>query len=125
MVWVSDKEFQDVMNRGGRGKVAKRSKYGNKKIKGYDSKKEYERAQVLKFMEHEGEISDLVEQPVFELIPKQVGERSVKYIADFKYTQDGEVIVEDVKSAITKKNPDYIIKRKLMLHIHGIRVLET
>ena len=103
----------------------KRSKYNNKKTNGYDSKKEAKRAQMLNYMEHDGQISNLEEQPVYELIPKQDGERAVKYIADFRYIKDGELVVEDVKSAITKKRPDYVLKRKLMLFIHGIKVLET
>lgn len=102
----------------------KPSKYGNEKTRGYDSKKEAERAGVLKFQQRAGLISDLVEQPEFELIPKQKGERAVKYVADFQYTENGERVVEDVKSEATK-TPAYRIKRKLMLFVHGIRVLET
>lgn len=40
-------------------------------------------------------------------------ERSIKYLADFVYTKDGVKYVEDVKSAITRKEPTYVIKRKL------------
>lgn len=102
-----------------------RTKYGAIKINGYDSKKESRRAQVLKLELQAGLITDLVEQPVFELIPKQDGERAVKYIADFRYKRDGVDTIEDVKSDITRKRSDYIIKRKLMLWVHGIKVLET
>ncbi len=105
--------------------MLQRSKYGSQKTGKYDSRKEAKRAQVLKLMERGGQIADLDEQPVYELIPKQDGERAVKYIADFRYMKDGVLVVEDVKSAITKKRPDYIIKRKLMLKVHGIKVLET
>jgi hypothetical protein len=48
-------------------------------------------------------------------------EREVSYVADFVYTQDGKTIVEDTKGFKTK---DYIIKRKLMLYVHGIRIKE-
>ena len=49
-------------------------------------------------------------------------EREVSYVADFVYTENGKRIVEDTKGFKTK---DYIIKRKLMLHVHGIRIKEV
>jgi hypothetical protein len=47
----------------------------------------------------------------------------VAYIADFTYRDASpeQFIVEDTKGIRTK---DYIIKRKLMLWVHGIRVRE-
>ena len=80
-------------------------------------------------MEYSGEISELRRQVKFELIPRQmegkrVVERAVDYIADFTYIQDGELVVEDVKSDFTVKDPTYIIKRKLMLYMKGIKVRE-
>jgi hypothetical protein len=87
----------------------------------------------LKFLEKAKEISGLQEQVAFELIPAQFEvvneknsciERSCKYIADFVYTdRDGKKVVEDVKSPITRTK-DYIIKRKLMLSVYGIRIVE-
>ena len=88
----------------------------------FDSKKEAQRYQTLRILEKAGCITDLKCQVAFELIPKQDGERAVKYIADFVYNEDGQVIVEDVKG---KKTQVYIIKRKLMLERHGIKILET
>ena len=50
-------------------------------------------------------------------------ERAVSYIADFVYTdENGKTVVEDAKGFRTK---DYIIKRKLLLYMHGIRIKET
>ena len=86
------------------------TKYHNIKTKGYDSKKESRRARDLKLMEKAGLISDLREQVPFELVPKQQGERSVKYLADFVYREGKMMIVEDVKGLRTQS---YIIKRKL------------
>lgn len=100
-------------------------KYRNKKTGGYDSKKEAARAQELKLMQRSGLISNLIEKPAFELIPKQEGERAVKYVADFSYAKEGHLVVEDVKSPITRKLPAYIIKRKLMQFVHGIKVAEV
>ena len=73
-------------------------------------------------------IKDLQEQVRFELIPSQkdannkVIERSCFYVADFTYIDEkGNYIVEDTKGFKTK---DYIIKRKLMLFVHGIKIQE-
>ena len=88
----------------------------------FDSKREANRYAELKLLERAGEISDLKLQVPFELIPKQPGERSVKYIADFVYLEGGKSVVEDVKG---KKTRDYIIKRKLMLWRHGITIKEV
>lgn len=106
----------------------KPAKYGNKKTGGYDSKRESDRATALKMMRMAGEIQCLREQVKFELIPSQRGddgkviERAVAYIADFVYEKNGRVIVEDSKGF---KTPDYIIKRKLMMFVHGIQVVEV
>ena len=117
------------------------SKYHNKKV-GYngeyfDSLKEYRRFCELSLLEKAGEITDLKRQVKFELIPAQyepgtIGarggvkrgkllEREVSYIADFVYTHREKQVVEDTKGFRTA---DYIIKRKLMLWVHGIRINE-
>ena len=105
------------------------SKYGNIKTSTsdgivHDSMKEANRWCELKMLEKAGLIQDLQRQVKFELIPKQEGERAVHYVADFVYVEDGKKIVEDVKSAATKKNKEYVIKRKLLLWRHGIRIKE-
>ena len=92
------------------------AKYNNVKIDGYDSKKEYRRAKELKLLEKKGIITGLQEQVKYELISPQY------YIADFVYYRDGEYIVEDTKGVRTK---EYIIKRKLMLYVHGIKIKEV
>lgn len=106
------------------------NKYGNRKVIHdgieFDSVKEARRYCELKLMQRAGVISDLQLQVSFELIPTQridgkVVERAVNYIADFVYKQDGVQVVEDTKGMRTK---EYIIKRKLMLYIHGIRIKE-
>ncbi len=125
------------------------NKYGNKKVivdgVVFDSKREARRYQELKMFERCGSISNLRRQVKYELIPVQreestraytkgrkkgqliVGktiERAVDYVADFVYidTGTGKEIVEDTKGMRTK---DYIIKRKLMLYIHGIKIHEV
>lgn len=120
-----------------------RPKYGNKKVLvdgiEFDSKKEAKRYRELLELQNQGEIHDLQRQVKFVLIPPQrepdtigakggvhkgkVLEREVAYIADFTYRNDSpeQFIVEDTKGMRTK---DYVIKRKLMLWVHGIRVRE-
>lgn len=120
------------------GRNGRRNKYGAKPIGGHASKKEHYRAQELLLQQRAGLISDLREQVSYELIPAQYGEcgkdfkgrttkvlleRSVRYIADFVYTDvaTGQTVVEDTKGVRTR---EYIIKRKLMLLFYGIRIRE-
>ena len=95
----------------------------------FDSKKEANRYCELKLLERCGKISHLKLQEKFVLIPAQRGldgkvvERECSYKADFVYfDDDGKYIVEDTKG---KRTPEYIIKRKLMLKVHGIQILES
>ena len=104
----------------------------------FDSVKEYRRWCELRLLERAGQIHDLQRQVKFVLIPAQYGpdtigkrggvkrgqllEREVSYVADFVYAQNGERIVEDSKGFRTA---DYILKRKMMLYFHGIRIKET
>lgn len=125
------------------------AKYGNKKTITsdgilHDSRKEALRWTQLLLLERAGEISDLKRQVEFLLIPDQrepstevyqngekkgmpkegkLLERKVVYVADFVYrdTKTGKRVVEDTKGVKTK---DYIIKRKLMLYIHHIKIKE-
>lgn len=98
------------------------SKYGNIRAGRHASKRERSRFHELVFLQTIGQISELEEQVKYTLVPKQDGERAVTYTADFRYKKDGQVIVEDSKGMRTQQ---YIIRRKLMLHVHGIKVLET
>lgn len=107
------------------------AKYGNRKVIRdgieFDSIKECQRYCELKLMQRAGVISDLRLQVSFELLPAQridgkVVERAVNYVADFVYKQDGAQVVEDTKGIRTK---DYIMKRKMMLFFHGIRIREV
>lgn len=106
------------------------AKYGNIRSGKYASRKEAKRGAELLLLDRTGKISRLQEQVRYELIPAQYidgkcVERSVVYVADFCYTRDGSLVIEDVKSSITRQNSTYIIKRKLMLWVHNIRVIEV
>jgi len=115
-------------------KPRKRNKYGAKKIVidgiPFHSIKEGRRYQELKLQEHCGFISRLELQPEFLLKEKfrhdRTGYKPIKYFGDFKYVRDGKEIVEDVKSDITRKNPVYRIKKKLLLSRYPeINFIET
>lgn len=107
-------------------KSLKLSKYRSVKCNGKDSKKEYRRGIHLKELQRLGLIKNLCEQVPFVLQEKFIDsagvlERGIKYLADYVYFDNdpesrsfGKDIIEDVKSEITKKNPDYIIKRKML-----------
>ena len=110
-----------------------RSKYGNRKVNRdgvtFDSAKEARRWSELLILEQAGVIQNLRRQIRYELLPSQridgkVAERAVHYVADFVYEQDGQTIIEDTKSPATR-TPVYVIKRKLMLWRHGIRIREV
>lgn len=108
------------------------NKYHNKKIiydgLKFDSQHEADRYCELKLMERGKVITGLDRQVKFELIPSQkidgkVVERPCTYIADFTYTdKDGRFVVEDAKGM---RIEPYITKRKLMLYLKGIRVIEV
>lgn len=121
-------------------------KYGNKIVvfngERFDSKREEKRWKELLLLQEAGMIRDLKRQVKFELVPTQyeyyerkgkkgktlkpgvyAAEKSVNYYADFTYyTKDGEYVVEDAKG---KRTQTYIIKRKLMLYIHHIKIREV
>lgn len=124
----------------------RKSKYGAKKVTvdglTFDSKKEANRYRELKILEKIGEITNLRMQVKYVLIPAQrepdtVGkrggiikgkliEREVSYIADFVYTDvNGNRVVEDVKGYRGGGAYEiFKIKRKLMLYVHGIKIIE-
>lgn len=96
----------------------------------FASGREKRRYQELLLLERAGQIQNLELQPKYEIIPKSVKadgtiERAAVYTADFRYVEDGVLIVEDVKSKATAKLPDYILRRKLMLQVHGVEVREV
>lgn len=97
-------------------------KYRNKKVvvdgEKFDSKKEAARCMELQFLEKIGRIKNLKKQMKFQIVPPQKGERVRYYIADFVYEENGVQVIEDVKSAITKKNSTYTLKRALVKYLY-------
>ena len=101
----------------------------------------------MSLLQRAGAITELKRQVEFELLPAQFediptgeiyrqGERkgqpkykrvcvekAVKYYADFVYKDsDGKYVVEDVKGVKTK---DYVLKRKMCLYFHNIKIKEV
>lgn len=113
-----------------KAKKAKRAKFNNEKVEYnglvFDSKKEYRRYRELLLLQKEGVIGQLELQKKYLLVAATDEEKAVRYIADFVYmlTETGQVVVEDVKSEATRKLSTYIIKRKLLLERHGIKIKE-
>ena len=110
------------------------SKYHSEKLtidgETFDSRREARRWAELKLLQQAGEIRALRRQVKFVLIPTQrdengkLIEKEASYWADFVYTdtRTGEKIVEDAKGYRT---PEYVLKRKLMLRVYGIRISEV
>lgn len=105
----------------------KRSKYRNVKVEvngvRFDSRKEAARWQQLQAREAAGEIHGLDRQVPFSLVVN--GQLVAKYVADAVYYEDGVRIVEDTKSPITRKNPVYRLKCKLVKALLGIEIREV
>lgn len=83
----------------------------------YDSKKESKRSIELQYLERAGKIKNLERQKQFVLQEAFVNNegkkvRSISYLADYYYEQDGQKVVEDVKSPATRTKV-YMIKKKL------------
>lgn len=116
------------------GFAMQKSKYGNKKIvvgdMTFDSRKEYDRYQQLLLLQKVGTISQLKHQVRFELVQgvkfahEQRKKPAICYWADFTYIKDGVLIVEDVKSEITRKDGVYRLKKHLMMAILNIEIVE-
>lgn len=89
----------------------------------FDSRKEARRYGELMMLQRAGAICGLVLQPEFPIIMN--GKQVAKYKADFRYQQYGSVVIEDCKSAITRRDRVYRLKKKLVEAQYGIQVIES
>jgi len=89
-----------------------------------DSKREAKRWRDLQLMEATGEIKSLERQVTYKLVVNGVKVAAIK--PDFRYqTHTGQVIIEDVKSPATRKNPAYRVKKKLFEALYaGLTITE-
>lgn len=116
-------------------KKKRKSKYGNKVVETddmkFDSKKEERHYRKLRVQERVGLIKDLQHHVVFELAPSVKystaprAKPALRYEADFVYIREGKQVVEDVKCEKTAENPVYILKKHLMMWVHGIELMEV
>lgn len=81
----------------------------------FDSKKEGARYLELFMLQKAGQISNLELQKKFEICPKKYANKRARYyVADFVYIENGQKVIEDTKSFITKKNAVYSLKKALV-----------
>jgi len=125
-----------------------RRKYGNSRVEMdghvFDSRKEAKYYLYLRDLEKRGLICDLKLQVPFELLPaiyeeetvhlktkdkvvRKCVQKAVHYLADFVYTgaQSKAMVVVDVKSAATRKDKAYVLKKKMMRALLGITITEA
>ncbi|CAB4145819.1 Protein of unknown function DUF1064 [uncultured Caudovirales phage] len=90
----------------------------------FDSKREAARYSMLRMQERNGLISHLECQPSWRV--EIQGKRFCTYSADFSYFRKGVLVIEDVKSSGTAKDPAYRLRKKaaeLSFHIKVTEVL--
>ena len=109
----------------------------------WDSEKEWYRYQYLLQAQKHGTIRNLERQVTFELLPAVTEEviiqlktkvktktktvqLPVTYTCDFLYTQaDGTVVIEDVKADPKMLPKEYVLKKKMMRALLGIKIREV
>ena len=99
----------------------------------FASKREAARYLELKLMSKAGLIDELELQPVFPLHVMEIWRSQVpiriatvgKFTADFRYRDlsTGEIVVEDVKSTVTKTEA-YRLRKRIAEAVHGITIRE-
>ena len=115
-----------------------RNKFGARKLHNawgeWDSKTEFLRYVELLDMQRRGLIHSLQRQVKYEIIPaikvqkeialktktklvERIDEKPAHYTCDFQYEQDGVLVIEDAKSDATRREKDYVLRRKLMKHL--------
>ena len=114
-----------------------RNKYGNRKVIGFaldgsqvefDSVREAKRWSQLILRQRAGEIRNLERQVAFHFgdppMRYVASNRKVKYVLDFRYqeVESEEWAHEDSKGMATR---EFLLKQAMMLHFHGIEVLEV
>lgn len=119
---ISESQYKQFI-----GNYIKQNKYHNKKVEydgiKFDSVKEKNRYIGLKQLERLGVIQNLQRQVKYELQPsfKLNGKtiRSITYIADFVYIQDGVEVIEDVKGSKYMETEAFKIKKKMFEYKYG------
>lgn len=104
-------------------------KYRNTKVqhegRTFDSRRELKRYLDLAILQAAGEIADLECQPVYELHAVG-GQKCGKFTPDFSYrvVKTGEVIVEDVKSPVSRTTA-YRLRKRWLEAEYDLRLKEV
>lgn len=87
----------------------------------HPSKAEARRCDELALLEKAGLISNLQNQPRFDITIK--GTKVCTYVADFGYLAGSDLVIEDVKGVLT---PIYKLKKKLVEASYpGVKIVEV
>lgn len=87
----------------------------------FDSLRERKRYQELKILQRVGRIQELTVHPIYVL--EVNGMPVCKMLPDFRYIEQGKIVIEDVKSQATITDV-YKIKKKLLKACHNLDVKE-
>jgi hypothetical protein len=111
---------------------APKSKYRNKRVEidgiTFDSKWESQRYGELRNLERLGVIQMLRVHEAFGLHVMSKGGSPVRiaaYVADFMYVRNRETVIEDAKSAPTRRKEAYVLKRKHFEAEYGLPIVEV
>jgi hypothetical protein len=88
----------------------------------YASKKEMDWAMKFQALAAQGKITEYEEQKRIELVPKDALGRAVCYVADFYFMENGTRKVVDAKGHKTQL---YMLKKRILYHLHGIEIEEV
>lgn len=95
---ISLEEYRDIVKPKKKNKYQAKRTYSELCQRTFASKKEARRGEELVLMEKAGVISGLEFQPRYSLSK----EPRVTYTADFRYTENGETVIEDAKGFLTE-----------------------
>jgi len=88
----------------------------------FDSDLECRRYEDLELLLRGGLIHDLRRAPTFTLQPKfKRGSKTyqaIEFTPDFCYVENGDVVIEEVKSKATAKARDYTLRKRLFIYQH-------
>lgn len=115
--------------------LVKKNKFNARKTKvdghTFDSAKEAKRYAELRILEKQGVISNIKLQPKYMLVVNNLpvliksarypNGRQASYRADFTYVENGQIIVDDVKSKATDTEASRL-RRALVEAIYGVEV---
>jgi hypothetical protein len=123
-VSISAAEARELLAPQSRGRF-RRSAPGRRTVDGilFDSIGEALRYMALKNLQRAGKISDLRRQQSYQIEIK--GHKFCKFKPDFEYiTEEGQQVIEEVKSSGTAKDPSYRLRKKAFELYYGLTVTE-